>query len=258
MRILCLGSVNCWLITSSDTGHNQSLVPNINTAHFSWQRLNWSDAATTLLNSITSYTEVRELFFVVSEKMLFTLSKISSSVSSDCAAATEYEKNPLSFHSYTNLHLCGFLSVCCAKLLLHWSSAYWTDRKCWTPHLRNIYIWMFSFSDKVRHRWRAAFGSKSFPLASLLLLLKKLSICHIQASPAPLPEFQLGGQKCPPVFCIRAHVRDQWQCCIWERSRYFPLCWDGLCPFRKKNTFYLKQTCKNMINIVLIRNKFRN
>lgn len=24
------------------------------------------------------------------------------------------------------------------------------------------------------------------------------------------------------------------QCCIWERSRYFPLCWDGLCPYRKK------------------------
>lgn len=117
MRILCLGSVNCWLITSSDTGHNQSPVPNINTAHFSWQRLNQSDAPTTLLNSITSYTEVRELFFVASEKMLFTPSKISSSVSSDCAAATNMRKfHFLSIHTQIYIFAAFFLFAvlsCC-------------------------------------------------------------------------------------------------------------------------------------------------
>lgn len=152
-RNLCLGSVNCWLITSLDTGHNQGPVPNINTAHFSWQRLNQSDAPTALLNSITSYMGVREVFFppCVWEDAFHTVKNILKRFLRLRRSRENMKKNPLSFHSYTNLHLCGFLPVCCAKLLLHWSSAYWTDRKCWTPHLRNIYIWMFSPSDKVRH-----------------------------------------------------------------------------------------------------------
>lgn len=162
MRILCLGSVNCWLITSSDTGHNQSPVPNINTAHFSWQRLNRSDAPTTLLNSITSYTEVRELFLVASEKMLFTPSKISSSVSSDCAAVTNMRKiHFLSIHTQIYVFAASFLFAvlsCCYMDPLPTELTGSAERLIWERSTSECFLFLIkSDTDKEFHLVRISF-----------------------------------------------------------------------------------------------------
>lgn len=202
MRILCLGSVNCWLITSSDTGHNQSPVPNINTAHFSWQRLNRSDAPTTLLNSITSHAEVRELFLVASEKMLFTPSKISSSVSSDCAAATNMRKiHFLSIHTQIYVFAASFLF---AVLSCRYTDPLPTEltgsaeRLIWERSTSECFLFLIeSDTDKEFH-----FGANFFQYASLVLLPRKRSIYQIQAGLTSLPEFLLGGgsETSPLVF----------------------------------------------------------
>lgn len=118
MRILSPGPANCWLITSSDTGHNQSQYQILTLAHFSWQGLNPSQtlAYSAELNHkpflVFSCVEVgatwrlKELLCVW-EEAPFTSSNILKRIL-HFAVATKMREIPfLSIHT----QICSFLAA---------------------------------------------------------------------------------------------------------------------------------------------------